>query len=132
MDCPRISHEANTECISVLPYMCHISHPANTECISNIPYVCYMTHSANTMCISNCLYVYHVTIEANTFWLNYFTVKTESINLRSLRSISLYILLLFTLLYLQKNPHVLFSGLCNTLSPNERETGFRKYTKPVK
>ena len=120
----HISHPANTECISNLPCVCHISHPANTECISNLPYVCHMTHPAitvyisntpyvchvthpaNTVCVSNLPYVYHMTIEANTFWLNYFTVKTKSINLRTLCFISVHILMLYTPLYLQKYPHI--------------------------
>ena len=84
-----------------------MTHPASTVYISNTPYVCHVTHPANTVCISNLPYVYHMTIEANTFWLDYFTLTTKSIYPRTLRFISLYILLLFTPLYLQKkNPHI--------------------------
>ena len=102
----HIPHPANTGCIPNLLFVCHASHPASTVYISNIPYMCRVTHPANTVCISNLPYVYHVTIEANTFWLDCFTITTKSTNLRTVCPISLYILLLFTPLYLQQNPHI--------------------------
>jgi succinate dehydrogenase hydrophobic anchor subunit len=102
----HVSHPANTECISNLPWVCHMTIPASTVYTSNTLYVCHVTHPANTVCISNLSYVYHMIIEANIFWLDYFTVKTKRIYLRTLCFISLHILMLYTPLYLQKYPHI--------------------------
>jgi len=72
-----------------------------------------------------------MTIEAKTFWLDYFTVTTISINIRIL---FLYTFSCYLLHFISNKipTYKRFSGIHNMLFPNERETGFRKYTKSVK